>query len=137
MNKKAIILTLDVLFALLITAVFLSAILFNLRSISLDEWTDNRLIENSMGHLVVLEQTGLLKNVIIADSISEVQNYLNIYLQLNICAKVLIYDDSNNLLYTIIKTGCFDSRKIAITKRSFVANQDFYYVELQGWYREG
>ncbi len=136
MNKKGIILTLDVLFALLITATLLSAILFNLRSISLDEWTDNRLIENSMSHLVLLEQTGLLKDVIVSESTDNIKTYLNTYLQLNICSKILIYNESSELMYTEIKTGCFDSRKIAITKSSFVVNEEFYYVELQGWYRE-
>ena len=136
MNKKGIILTLDSIFALLITAILLSVILFNLQSLSLDKWTDNRLMENSMSHLIVLEQTGLLKEVIETSFTENIITYFNTYSQLNICAKLLFYDASSNLIYTEIKTGCFDSQKNAITKRSFIVGQDFYYVELQGWYRE-
>jgi hypothetical protein len=89
-----------------------------------------------MSHLVILEQTDLLKEVIDTHSTENLKSYLNTYFQLNICAKLLIYNSSNDLIYTEIKTGCFDSEKSAITKRSFVVNQDFYYVELEGWYRE-
>lgn len=135
-SRKGLLFTLDSIFALFVALVILTSVIFALKTITVDDWSKNNINELSMDYLTVLEESGRLRNAIDYSGTTEIKVFLNIVVSENICAKLKIYDSSDNIVLSEVKTGCGFSNSVSLTKRSFVAEGEFYYAVLEAWYHE-
>lgn len=135
-GKRSMLFTIDSIFALVIALVILLSVIFTLKSLDIKSWTETNINELGMDYLTVLEHSGELKNAVITSDTGEIKEFLNRIVKQNICGKIKIFDQNDNLLIIETKTGCLDSHESYMTKRSFVAEDNFYYAVFEGWYNE-
>lgn len=128
--------TLDALISMVVAVGLITAAIFALKNINTNAWSNSNINELSMDYLTMLENENALEDAVISMSTEDLKFFLNSFVRRSMCAKIKLYDTSDNLLLVEVKTGCFSSDDIEVTKRSFVSDGEMYYAVMEGWFNE-
>lgn len=134
-GKKAVVITLESIFALIVTGVILTAIFSYMGRISMDQYNKQALNRIGQDSLTILEKDGLLKEAIETGSLTNIESFLQ-SLPPPLCERIYLKDSSKNTINSTSKVGCITPRKSAFERRSFVANFTPYYAEVEVWHNE-
>ena len=135
-GKKSVLFTLDSVLALVIALIVLLSVIFTLRSLTINRWTETNINELSMDYLTILEYDNTLSATVVTEDTTALKTFLNANTKDSICGRIKIYDSTDTLILLETKTGCYNSDELFVTKRSFIANDAYYYAVLEGWYNE-
>jgi len=134
-NKKAVVFTMDAMFALFITLSFFIFINDSLSEPSGSIYSNIDLLQLSNDGLAVLEKSGILENSIKNLNNSELQIYLNGFPE-QICGNITLYNSINLKLLSAVKSSCAESDMNAISRRIFISKSDIYLAVMEVWYFE-
>ena len=132
-SKKGFVLSLDSVFALIIS---LSSLLFILSILQTYKSVDSLPLQRiGMDTLTILEEKNSFFN---QEQVAEVFDQTND----QICLKIDVYREnieSENRIESIIKTGCEDQISNTEYKmwRTIYSNGDFYYAQISVWLNKG
>jgi hypothetical protein len=134
MSNKAIIFTIDAVIALAIAFIFISAALSYVSN--LQSGAGNELVLNQMtlDSLALLEFNGDLSIAVNSTSVNVLSSYLN-STQKNICGRIEIYDTSETLLLSVLKSGCQASDHVSLSRRVFFFGDDVYMAKMEAWFK--
>lgn len=131
--KKALIFTLDAIFAVLIAASIMVASYLYLSKTDILTYNQQDIYRISLDTLTILEKNSALKNAVETNTTTNINAFLST-LPNHICANVTVFDkESETVLYTL-KTGCQKSVTRTHTSRVFIAKNDAYYATINSWY---
>ena len=133
---KGFIFTLDAILALIAAALMITSSYFYLTGAQASEWGILDLNNMATDSLAALEINNDLENVITSGSASTLDTYLNSMLPGRMCGRIRVFNSARALLYSSMKTGCNISttKTIAVSFRSFMAQDSIYYAKMEGWY---
>ena len=126
-GKKGIGFTLDAMFALFITMIFISVAVYYLDPVSDSLYTRMYLNQLTQDSLNILEDSYTLSNAVTSNS-NTTLNEFQIELDRN-----YIYDQANILKLTSVKTGCGTSKNLIVTRRSFLVGYKPYFARMEAW----
>ncbi len=129
MDKKAILFTLDALFALILAFSFFVYFSFYFSDVENILYSNIDLLEKSNDVLAVLEKSNNL-----VDS-TQIQTYLDA-LPAQICANITVYNSGNIMQLSELKSGCTPTEENTITRRVFISEYNPYLAVMEAWYLE-
>jgi len=131
-GKKGIGFTLDAMFALFITMIFISVAVYYLDPVSDSLYTRMYLNQLTQDSLNVLEDSYALSNAVSSNSNATLNEFQS-ELDRNVCSIIYIYDQANILKLTSVKTGCGTSNNLIVTRRSFLVGYKPYFARMEAW----
>lgn len=134
MAKKGIIFTIDAIIAILAAITLTAGSFYYLSQTQNIQWTTADLFQISMNSLAVLELRNDLQNAVDSMSTTELDNYLNNILPVQVCADITIFNEAQSQILSTIKSGCTATAYNAVAIRSFYLNNNIYYAEMGVWY---
>ena len=136
LNKKAVILTIDALLALIAAMTIIVAVVYFTGQVSNIPYNKQALNKISQDSLTVLEKDNVLKTAIETSSNTTLTLFLD-SLPSQICAKVDLKSSDQIIQESAIKTNCGSSNETVVVRRSFVANSfNVYYARMEAWHTE-
>jgi len=134
MKKKALIFTLDAIFAVLIATSIIVSSYFYFSKTDILTYTQQDIYRVSLDTLTILEKSSTLKNAVETSSTTNINSFIDT-LPNRICTNVTIFDKNSNTVLHTLKTGCTRSLgERTFTSRVFIANYDVYYARVNSWY---
>jgi hypothetical protein len=130
MNRKGIFLTVDALFALVLTFVFIGFIFVHFTFSSQDSLTADAMHETLEHTLLSAHKSTVLATL---DS-SQYESFLNE--TLSFCGKLLVYEDTDltNEVASATKGGCTDTAYPIVGRRSFLVGSNIHLAYMEVWY---
>lgn len=135
-NKKAVLFTLDALFASIIAAIVILASFQYLSQTHIARFNRQDIYRLSVDSLGVLERNSALSNAVTGNT-SNIEAYLG-SLPAQVCANVTLFTLSSFQIGSVEKASCANTNKdnLVATYRVFVApNSTAYYARMDAWYR--
>ncbi|MBS3113212.1 hypothetical protein J4418_03965 [Candidatus Woesearchaeota archaeon] len=133
LNKKAILFTIDALFALMLCLSFFLYINYYFFSNDGNPYAQYDLLKVSEDYLTILEKSNSLSYILNSGNLTYMRDYIDT-LSVNYCANLTILDSSNVPQYSVSKTGCLNSDQYVISRRVFINNLDPYMANMKVWY---
>jgi hypothetical protein len=126
MNKKGFFFTIDATLALVFTMTVVAMIFFYISAMSLEELDNNDLLEYSKSVLSVMEFDEAFGE-------PNLGAFIDNYTKEEFCFNATVYDNSLAYQHGAVKSGCNTSIDFIRVSRSFVDQDQTYFVELRGW----
>ena len=134
-TKKAIIFSLDAIFALVTAAVMILACFFYLSHTTANIYTNQDIYKISLDSLTILEKDSTLKTAVEANSSAAIQQFLDSLSQQH-CGNIAVYTSESAAVLSAQKAGCITKNESAVAVRSFIANNfNVYYAKMEAWYK--
>ncbi len=134
-QRKAIIFSLDAIFALIIAAVMILACFFYLSHTTTNLYKNQDIYKISLDSLTILEKDDALKTAVENSNTTTIQQFLDSLPEQH-CSNITIYTYSSAQLLSTQKTGCTAKNESVIAIRSFIANNyNIYYAKTEAWYK--
>ena len=135
LKKKAIIFSLDAIFAIIIAGIMILACFFYLSQTSTNLYKNQDIYKISLDSLTILEKDDTLKTAAETNSTTTLQSFLN-SLPTQHCGNITVYTSSSTAVLSAQKTGCTAKNESTIAIRSFAANDyNIYYAKMEAWYK--
>lgn len=128
--KKAILFTLDAMFALVFSLVIISASVYFVLQPNLEVTNSEKVRLISYSALAVMEKQAMLERAIVNSDNSQIQSFIDSF-PLNVCAEVTFRDSRAIITSQVFKQSCTIGEEYFITRRIFIANNDIYYADLR------
>jgi hypothetical protein len=133
-GKKGFGFTLDAMFALFITLIFISAAVYYLDPVSDSLYTRMYLNQLTQDSLSILEDSYALSNAVTSNS-NTTLNEFQTELDRNICSTIYLYDQANTLKLTSVRTGCGTNSNLIVSRRSFMVGYKIHFARMEAWIR--
>ena len=135
LRKKAIIFSLDAIFAVIIAGIMILSCFFYLSKTTTNLYQNQDIYKVSLDSLTILEKDNTLKTSVETSSVATIQQFLN-SLPDQHCGNITVYTSSSSQLLSAQKTGCTAKNESTIAVRSFIANNsNIYYANMEAWYK--
>jgi len=135
LKKKAIIFSLDAIFAIIIAGIMILACFFYLSQTSTNLYKNQDIYKISLDSLTILEKDNTLKTAVETSNTTIIQQFLNSLSEQH-CGNITLYTSSSAAILSAQKTGCTSKNESTIAIRSFVANNsNIYYANMEAWYK--
>ncbi|MBW2965948.1 hypothetical protein KY342_02475 [Candidatus Woesearchaeota archaeon] len=135
LKKKAIIFSLDAIFAIVIAGIMILACFFYLSKTTTNLYQNQDIYKLSLDSLTILEKDETLKTAIETSSATTIQQFLN-SLPDQHCGNITVYTSLSTAVLSSQKTGCTANNESTIAIRSFIANNsNIYYAKMEAWYK--
>ena len=136
MLKKAIIFSIDAMFALISAVILIGIAFFYLSEVETLNWSQPSTHITALDTLNVLRIDNTLTNSISDNSNENLILFMDNMFPVNICGIIQLFNSTDGLLIEANKTDCIlnDGVDIYVTRRSFVYNKSMYYAFLRLWY---
>ena len=135
LNKKALIFTLDAIFALIIALTLIMGTLFLINQEN-QLFNEQALEFIAQDSLTVLEKDGSLSYAI-EESTSVTINLFQENLPEQICSLIVLKDSAGQQILSSLRSSCgTNAKKYSVARRSFILSSEPYYAEMTVWFKE-
>jgi len=134
LNKKAIIFSLDAIFAIIIAGIMILACFFYLSKTTTNIYQNQDIYKISLDSLTILEKDDTLKTAVETNNTATLQLFLN-SLSDQFCGNITVYTSSSSAVLSAQKTDCTAKNESTIAVRNFIANNSIYYAKMGAWYK--
>lgn len=135
MNKKSVLFTLDVIFAVLVASSLIVYSYLYLSETKGISYNQQHLYKMTMDSLAILEKKGSFQKAVETYDITELQKYVNA-LPDQVCGYIAFYNSSSVGLFSVIKEDCDLTREFVASRRVFIANDKIYFAHMRSWFKE-
>lgn len=134
-HKKALIFTLDAIFALIIAITLIMGVLFLINQEN-QLFNEQALEIVAQDSLTVLEKDGSLDGAI--------EGTTNITISLfqenlpdQICSLIVLKNSAGQQVLSSLRSSCgTNAKQFSVARRSFISGSEPYYAEITAWYKE-
>ena len=134
MLRKAVIFSIDAILSIMIALTLISASFFYLSQIHTVKWSQPNYFLTSIDTINVLRIDGTLRNAINTNNPTQIQRFMNLTYEDNICGSMNITDENNNLIFIVNKTGCSSYEEVHVYRGTIINNYKIYLITLKLWY---